>query len=271
MSFKFGQNWKTYLSHYFTEDALKIGKKSLTSFLAMPSFEGKRFLDIGCGSGMFSYLAYQLGAKEVISFDLDTDSVSCCQKLAKDCGSPPNWHIHQGSILDPAFVKSLGTFDIVYAWGVLHHTGHMWDAITAASGCVSSEGLFYLAIYNQADTMGFHPDGRFGSSKFWEIEKKLYCRLPSLVQYAIDYLVMLILITAALLLFKNPVRMIKSHSKYRGMAWSTDIKDWLGGYPYEYASVEAIFKHIKPLGFSLENLTSHSTLLNNEFLFKKIK
>ena len=267
--FNFGANWKTFLKNHFDQEVLEKGTKSLTSFLNLTDFKGKRFLDIGCGSGMFSYIAYQLGAKEVVSFDLDPDSVSCCESLAEKCGSPSHWRIYRGSILNPDFVENLGKFDIVYSWGVLHHTGAMWSAITAALQCVAPQGLLYIAIYNQADAMGFYPDGRFVSSKFWKIEKKLYYRLPCFFQSIIDYTIMTSLIIGALILLKNPYKMIKNHSKYRGMAWSTDIKDWLGGYPYEYASVSSIFNYIKPLGFSLENLHSHSSLLNNEFLFKR--
>ena len=38
-------------------------------------------------------------------------------------GRPAHWRIAQGSVLDKAYMESLGTFDIVYSWGVLHHTG----------------------------------------------------------------------------------------------------------------------------------------------------
>jgi 2-polyprenyl-6-hydroxyphenyl methylase/3-demethylubiquinone-9 3-methyltransferase len=54
------------------------------------------------------------------------------------------------------------------------------------------------------------------------------------------------------------------------MSWRIDIKDWLGGYPYEYASVDEVFNFVKRLGFSLENLKCNIGLMNNEYLFKKL-
>ena len=38
-------------------------------------------------------------------------------------------------------------FDIVYCWGVLHHTGNMWKAIDNSTEFVSDTGLYYISIY----------------------------------------------------------------------------------------------------------------------------
>jgi 2-polyprenyl-6-hydroxyphenyl methylase/3-demethylubiquinone-9 3-methyltransferase len=54
------------------------------------------------------------------------------------------------------------------------------------------------------------------------------------------------------------------------MAWQTIIKDWLGGYPYEFASPDEIFKFCKNLGFTLQNLKTNFNLMNNEYLFQKL-
>jgi 2-polyprenyl-6-hydroxyphenyl methylase/3-demethylubiquinone-9 3-methyltransferase len=215
-------------------------------------------------------VAYQLGASKVVSFDIDPHSIKCCEYLREKEGHSPNWQIKQGSILDDDFVSSLGKYDFVYSWGVLHHTGRMWQAIENASKLVVEKGAFCIAIYNKADAWGLYPDGRCGPSHLWVKEKRLYSRMPSPLQTLIDYSVMAVLVVLYILTFNNPVKTIRSHKRFRGMSWRIDIKDWLGGYPYEYASVDEVFSFVKNLGFSMENLRCNSGLMNNEYLFRKL-
>ena len=243
----------------------------MISFTGLKSFKGKVFLDIGCGSGLYSLTAFQLGAKKIISFDIDPFSIKCTEYLHKQAGSPKKWKIYSGSILEKNFIKKLGKFDMVYSWGVLHHTGKMWQAIKLSSELVKKNGYLYIAIYNKTEGWGIWTDGRFGPSKFWICEKKIYSHLPLFIQNIIDYSVMTLLIFLYLVTLKNPIKKMKEHKKFRGMAWRTDIKDWLGGYPYDYASPDEIFKFCKNLGFSLENLKTNFSLMNNEYLFKKVK
>ncbi len=268
--FNFGTNWARFVEEYMTEARIAEAQKSLVDFCGgTDRIEGKTFLDIGCGSGLFSLAAHRLGAKSVVSFDLSADSTACCKLMRERAGTPENWKVCEGSALDTAFIESLGTFDFVYSWGVLHHTGDMWNAIENASTRVSPEGCFYMAIYNNVDAPGFHGDGRLGTSRFWHGFKKTYVSLPSFLQDGIDFFFIGMVFLMDLIRFKNPMRRIRGHQELRGMAWRIDMKDWLGGYPYEYATVEEIFKFMHPKGFSLESLISHNGLRNNEFLFQR--
>lgn len=269
--FEFGKNWQRFVEGYLDSSRIERAVKSLQDFLKIKNLKGKTFLDIGCGSGLFSLAAFKLGAKNIMSLDLDSFSVKCCEYLKKKANSPQNWKILQCSILDSKSMLSLGKHDIVYSWGVLHHTGDMWKAIYNASLLVEDEGLFYFAIYNKADGLAVYPDGRIGSSKFWVRIKAVYYALPLFLQNIIDYSLMSILLTGYILTLKNPLKKIRSYQdNFRGMSWRIDIKDWLGGYPYEFASVTEIFKYMKELGFQLENINNNNGLRNNEFLFRKI-
>ena len=237
--------------------------------MGIDNFKNKTCVDVGCGSGLFSLVMHRLGASKVVSFDIDPHSIECCEYLKKKEGNPDNWDIFHGSALDEDFMSKLGTYDITYSWGVLHHTGKMWKAIENTSKLVSKNGLLYIAIYNKADTLGFDSDGRFCSSSFWEKEKRLYSSLPLFFQNLIDSFTMMILVLLYILTLNNPIKKICSHKELRGMSWRVDIKDWLGGYPYEYASVSEVFLFLKKHGFSLENLRCTNGLLNNEYLFKR--
>ncbi len=120
-NFFFGKNWETFVQDYLNQERITEAEKSLTNFLQLDSLKGRTFLDIGCGSGLFSLAAHQLGADKVISFDPDSFSVKCCQYLREKAGTPANWEILAGSVLDENFLAKLEKADVVYSWGVLCH------------------------------------------------------------------------------------------------------------------------------------------------------
>jgi 2-polyprenyl-6-hydroxyphenyl methylase/3-demethylubiquinone-9 3-methyltransferase len=268
--YDFGRNWRTFLDIHLTPERIDEACDSLRRFLNVDTIEGRTFLDIGCGSGLFSYAAHLLGAEKILSIDVNPNSVDCCRTMIERANTPENWSVELASVLDSEHFATIDKFDIVYSWGVLHHTGAMWTAIRNAAGRVKPGGRFYIAIYNRADGLGIYSDGRAGSSRFWVMEKAVYVRLPELLQRVVDGAAATALVISYLLTLRNPVREIREHKTLRGMSWMVDIRDWLGGYPYEYASVEEIFSFVHgELGFELENLKSTNSLMNNEFLFRR--
>ncbi len=261
--FDFGKNWRNFLISLTNEQIAKA-ESSLSDLIGVGTIKNKTFLDIGCGSGLFSYVAYRMNAKKIFSFDYDFDSVECCKTLHRQAQEPPHWEIKQGSILDNDFVNLLGTFDIVYAWGVLHHTGKMWDAIRNAGKLVAPNGLFCVAIYNKVT----HNQ----KSVFWLKIKKLYNQSPKVIQKIMEWGYTIISFLKYFRSFKNPWKEIKEYEE-RGMNWKTDMYDWMGGYPYEFATVEEIFNFIRlnfP-NFILVNIkTANGSLGNNQFVFKRV-
>lgn len=260
--FAFGQNWQRFLQ-YLSEPRINQAVKDLQALLRVETLAGKIFLDIGSGSGLMSLAAHRLGAR-VISFDYDPQSVACTRYLhAHYASASPDWQIMEGSILDPAFLQSLPAADIVYSWGVLHHTGQMWQALGNVIALVKPGGLLAIAIYN---------DQGGGSRRWWHI-KKAYNTLPR----ALKPLVLL----PALLRLWGPTSLIdlvrgkpfhtwRNYHSSRGMSPWHDVVDWVGGFPFEVASVDAIFSFYRDHGFSLTNLISvgggHGC---NQFVFQK--
>lgn len=266
-TFAFGLNWREFLER-FDEDRVAVAQESLTDFLNLPDLKGKTFLDVGCGSGLFSYAAFKLGADRVVSFDVDPYSVECCKILRRSAGDPEAWELAQGSILDEDFVGRLGTFDVVYSWGVLHHTGRMWDAIDAAARLVRPGGLYYIALYNR---MTDRNGGTSWIHSFWLAVKRLYNSRPAVAEYVLTPLAMSAYVAMVLAKGENPFTHIKNYRSNRGMSWTTDAKDWLGGYPYEFATVEEVFKHVRGRfpDFNLMNLQTTSGRGLNWFLFAR--
>lgn len=263
ITFSFGKNWHVFVHSYLNEDRIKEAMNSLSDFLGLQKLDGLSFLDIGCGSGLFSLAAYKLGASKVVSFDFDPRSVKCCEYLKEKEGNPENWTVSVGSILDESFLKGIEKSDIVYSWGVLHHTGNMWQAIRNAEKCVKSGGLFFIAIYNRVE-------GPFGSKSWLEI-KRAYNRSSRIVKKLLEYSFISLIVLKMLLTMKNPVAEVKNYKKNRGMSFWTDVRDSLGGYPYEFASPEEIFRFCKQeFNFILENIKTVNNLGLNEFVFQKL-
>jgi len=264
ISFSFGKNWNDFVLLHLNQARIKEAGKSLRDFLELQTLEGMTFLDIGCGSGLFSLAAYKMGAAEIVSFDYDPFSVKCCEYLKDKEGNPANWTVSKGSILDNVLLEKIKQADIVYSWGVLHHTGDMWQAIRNAAGFVKPGGLFYIAIYNKVQ-------GPFGSET-WLALKRFYNRRSKAGKKIVESLFVSMIILKMLATLKNPISEIRRYRKNRGMSFIIDIRDSLGGYPYEYASADEIFNFCKKeLGFTLENIKTVNSLSLNEFLFRKSK
>lgn len=262
--FSFGKNWASFLRR-LTSTRIELAKQSLVSFLGgEQQIKGKRFVDVGCGSGLFSLAALELGAAEVVSIDVDETSVACAQTLKARRGSPTHWKIYRGSALDQKFFEGLGEFDVVYSWGVLHHTGDMWSAIKNTTNLVAPSGKLYLAIYNDCTNL-LH-----GSSRFWHSLKRYYNRAGSVMKrllyigYA-NYLFLGLIVTG-----HQPARYIRNYQSARGMSWRHDIIDWLGGYPYEYASPATMISALGQYGFGCTKLVYYPTIACNEYCFERL-
>jgi 2-polyprenyl-3-methyl-5-hydroxy-6-metoxy-1,4-benzoquinol methylase len=260
--FGFGENWSAFLG-VLDDERIREAEQSLCAFLGVTDLQGKTFLDIGCGSGLFSLAARRLGAS-VRSFDFDESSVACTEELKRRYfAGDSSWRIEVGSILDRAYVESLGSFDVCYSWGVLHHTDSLWQAIYNAQLPVGPGGLLFIAIYNDEGIR----------SSVWEAIKRSYCRGPvrRAVLTAVFYTIFFVSgLLVDLVRLRNPARRFTEHRKYRGMSLMHDWKDWLGGYPYEPARPERVERFLRNLGFSLVRLQRPDFGFgNNQFVFRR--
>lgn len=259
--FEFGKNWKKFLGN-LTEERIKEAEESLKEWLGMADLQGKTFLDIGSGSGLFSLVARNMGAR-VCSFDYDEDSVNCTKYL-KDrfYKDDAEWQVERGDILDKEYLSKFERYDIVYSWGVLHHTGNMYKALNNAGNLVSNHGMLFIAIYND--------QGR--ASKVWKGIKKTYCNTPVCMRGFILLSCFIRLwgpTTIKDILKGRPFRTWRTYKKQRGMSPYHDVVDWVGGYPFEVARPEEIFAFFHEKGFSLEKmLTAGGGHGCNQYVFK---
>lgn len=260
--FRFGRNWKRFLS-VIDDERVEEAERSLKVMLGLEQLTGKTFLDVGCGSGLFSLAARRLGAS-VLSFDLDLESVACAQELRqKYFPDDKHWVIEAGSVLDTNYLRSLRRFDIVYCWGVLHHTGAMWEALENAAEPVAEGGRLFIALYNDQGV----------KSKIWSKVKRFYCcglmGKTCVLTFFVPFLILRNL-SIDLLKGRSPIARYSRHKKSRGMSPVHDCVDWLGGYPFEVANPDDVLAYYRSRGFALEKLvTCGGGSGNNQFVFVK--
>jgi 2-polyprenyl-6-hydroxyphenyl methylase/3-demethylubiquinone-9 3-methyltransferase len=262
-AFRFGRNWQRYVASHLDTEREQIAAQSLRDLLEC-DLRGKSFLDIGSGSGLFSLCAFKAGASQVTSIDVDPDAVAATRHLRASVGNPDNWIVRHDSILSDEFVESAAPADVVYSWGVLHHTGQMDAAISNAARLVDPDGLFCIAIYNRVT-------GRFLDSDRWLQIKRRYNHSRRGAQVAMEWLYAAYWGATRLHARQNPFRVAKEYKASRGMALTTDLVDWLGGYPYEYATADEIVEFCESrCGLSLVKLvpTSPNGSGNNQFVFR---
>lgn len=262
--FAFGENWRRFLET-LDDQRIEEAQASLGEMLGVESLDGLEVLDIGSGSGLFSLAAMRMGPKRLKSFDYDADSVGCTNELrSRYFPDAENWSVEHGDATDAAYLRSLGKFDIVYSWGVLHHTGAMWKAIDNACSAVNDQGTLFISIYN--DT-GY-------ASRLWKRIKKLYSTGPRFLRPLIMAVAGGQLVFKSFLLYAargDFSGFVKSWSRKgaRGMGARYDLVDWVGGYPFEVAGAGEIFHFCESRGFRLRVLRTTTSHGVNEFVFDR--
>lgn len=220
--FAFGKNWAAY-AEKIAEAEIFEAEKGLRRLLG-ENLHGLRFLDLGCGSGLHALAALRMGAKEVVALDIDADSVATTHALLVRHAPGSHWRVEEKSVFDLT-TESFGRFDVVYSWGVLHHTGDMCRAIRQAAALVAGGGRFAFALYR-----------RIWMDWFWRLEKRWYAQASKTAQHrarTFHRALYRICLAATGRGFSVYVANYKSN---RGMSFDHDVHDWLGGWPYESIS-----------------------------------
>lgn len=262
--FRFGENWRDLVETWVTPDRVEDARTRFAKLLLPEELTGKRFLDLGCGSGLSLLCALEYGPAAALGVDIDEASVEAARLLLSRHAPGKVWEVQRASVFD-GVLATRGPFDVVHSWGVLHHTGNLWRALGEAAGLVAEGGLLAVAIYRRTRLCAF-----------WRVEKRLYKDLPAPAQRALRLLYKGLFCAYMMLRLKNPLRILREYPRTkRGMSFDHDAHDWLGGYPYESARAEEVIEFCRARGFELvrSNIRRPSSGLfgtgNDEFVFRR--
>jgi len=263
MQFDFGKNWKNFSAAALSDDKINRAREDFNALLGTEKLNRKSFLDIGFGQGLSILFATEAGALTT-GCDINPTCSEVLEYNAKKYFpqfSNTVIPVIIGSILTPKIVEDIrekspdksGLYDVVHSWGVLHHTGNMYKAIENSISLVKpGGGIFCIAIYN-----------KHWSSPLWKFIKWFYCKSPVFIQKTMVAIFYPVIWFAKLLVIrKNPTR------QQRGMNFYFDIIDWVGGYPYEYASKSEILNYVEGFGFTcVKSIPAEVPTGCNQFIF----
>ncbi len=249
--FAFGENWESF-RRVLNDKRIEAAEAGLKKLFPNDEMRGARVLDIGCGSGLSSLAALRLGAARVEAVDIDPKSVAATREMLTSNAPQGQWSARVQSVFDLS-PQTWQEFDIVYSWGVLHHTGDMWRAVRTAATMVRPGGLLAIALYHKTPWCDF-----------WTWEKRFYSRSSPGTQAMVRMIYKFLLVLRMFRYRVNPVRRIRQHDD-RGMSWTHDVHDWLGGYPYESTAAEDVRACLRELGFDIarEFITQPSGMLGS--------
>ena len=297
--FAFGKNWKKFVHEKFSQERVDMAQERLLKTLRLENLHARTFLDIGCGSGIHSLAAWQAGASQVVSFDYDADSVETTRSVRKLAGNPENWVVLQGSVLDERFIRGIEPADVVYSWGVLHHTGDMWSAIRNASIPLKPDGVFFIALYSYTNYQNSQVQGHPSPEQWLEIKQR-YNQASALGKVRMELLDVLrdthapvganvsrkqrrrnkkpsfrrasrtAMRTARHILraTSEKIGTIRQYERSRGMSYWTDVRDWLGGWPMEFVKEDELIRFCREQ-LGLETLLVLTGEGNSEFVLRR--
>lgn len=233
--FAFGKNWASY-SKLVTERQMEDAVQGLQR-LVCGDLRGKRFIDVGCGSGIHALAALRLGAAEVVAIDRDPDSVATTRGMLEAHAAGKCWRVVDMSVFD-LDGAALGKFDVVYSWGVLHHTGDMLRALRIVAALVAPGGELVFALYRRTRLCWF-----------WKLEKRWYAGAgPFGQKIARALFIGLFRLIFPVLNKRSFHDYVESYSSRRGMDFYHDVHDWLGGWPYESISADGVRRFMAQIG-----------------------
>jgi SAM-dependent methyltransferase len=240
--FAFGKNWASYAAKV-TEAELAEAERGLVRLLGPAGLATQRFLDIGCGSGLHAVAALRLGAREVIAVDLDPESVRTSEEvLRRFAPEGAAWRVLAADVFDLT-PGAFGTFDIVYSWGVLHHTGNLERALASAAALVGPNGRLVLALYR-----------RTWLDAFWRVEKRWYAHASDKSQARARSVYLALFRLRMAMLGKNFAEYVRTYRSNRGMDYYHDVHDWMGGWPYETIEPGEVARLMAPYRFEAEHV-----------------
>ncbi len=139
--------WTEYIPEY------EASKAHLELFFSDEEIVGREVLDAGCGTGIFTIIFANKGARKVIGIDISEGSLNTGRML-KDKFELSNVEFRKEDMLNLPFKDN--TFDIVWAWGTIHHTENPYQAMNELIRVLKKNGTFFITLYKKTKLTFIH-------------------------------------------------------------------------------------------------------------------
>lgn len=238
--------WTEYLPEYNASEA------HWNIFYSPQDVRGKSVLDAGCGTGIFSTIFARNGAAKVLGIDISEGSLETAKAL-KAKFHLENTDFKKQDMLALPFEDE--SFDIVWAWGTVHHTTDPFRAMCELTRVLKTGGSILLAVYTRTKVTFLH-----------EIIRKTLIRTPRKTWKALSKILALLLYPVVLV-FK------KREKSRKGEKLEELIMDWYFVPIRHYYYPEEIKTFLEEQGFAVEKFLPASGRFDStsNFIYKARK
>ncbi|MBN1271496.1 MAG: class I SAM-dependent methyltransferase [Candidatus Aminicenantes bacterium] len=238
--------WTEYIPEYPETE------KHWELFYSEKEVKSKWVLDAGCGTGIFSIIFANKGAGQVTGIDISEGSLNTARKLSKKFGLK-NTRFEKQDMLALPYESEF--FDIVWAWGTVHHTTDPLRAVNELIRVLKKEGSLLLAVYTRTKLTFIH-----------EIIRKTLVRTPRWSWKSLCKILAFFL-APVVFLFK------RREKSRKGETLEELIMDWYFVPIRHYYKPEEIKNHLGKKGFIIENFLAASGRFNStsNFIYKARK
>jgi len=146
---------------YFVEQHIPV-------FAEFPRWQGKRVLEIGCGIGTDTINFARNGA-QVTAIDLSEKSLEMAGTRAEVFGLSDRIRFFHGSAEQLEQVVPPEPFDLVYSFGVIHHTPHPERVLAQLKNYVRPGSTVKIMVYHRYSWKVLWILMTYGKCQFWKL------------------------------------------------------------------------------------------------------
>ncbi len=143
----------------------------IPQFAEFNRWKGKRVLEIGCGIGTDTMNFARAGA-DVTAVDLSIESLNLAKKRAQVLGLEERIRFFQANAQELSSVVPAEPYDLIYSFGVIHHTPNPEAVIDQINKHYAKEGtIFKIMVYYKYSFKVAKILITEGKGAFWELDK----------------------------------------------------------------------------------------------------
>jgi ubiquinone/menaquinone biosynthesis C-methylase UbiE len=142
----------------------------IPQFAEFARWQGRRVLEIGCGIGTDT-MNFARNAASVTAVDLSEKSLEMARKRAEVFGLTGRIRFFHGSAEQLDEIMPQETFDLIYSFGVIHHTPHPDRLLEQVRKYVRPGSTAKIMVYHRHSWKVFWILMTYGKGRFWRLRE----------------------------------------------------------------------------------------------------